>query len=65
MGLTYSVWAFSGLVTDGGPPQSPTLPKICHTYPTMMKLGTSIPYLKKSLMNHVTHPSSSADISNF
>ena len=23
------------------------LPKICHTYPTMMKLGTVIPYLKK------------------
>ena len=25
----------------------PPLPKICHTYPTMMKLGTVIPYLKK------------------
>ena len=23
------------------------LPKICHTYPTMMKLGTVIPYLRK------------------
>ena len=23
------------------------LPKICHRYPTMMKLGTVIPYLKK------------------
>ena len=23
------------------------LPKICHTYPTMMKLATVIPYLKK------------------
>ena len=23
------------------------LPKICHTYPAMMKLGTVIPYLKK------------------
>ena len=23
------------------------LPKICHAYPTMMKLGTVIPYLKK------------------
>ena len=22
----------------------PLLPKICHTYPTMMKLGTVIPY---------------------
>ena len=24
-----------------------TLPKTCHIYPTMMKLGTVIPYLKK------------------
>ena len=23
------------------------LPKICRTYPTMMKLGTVIPYLRK------------------
>ena len=23
------------------------LPKICHTYPTVMKRGTVIPYLKK------------------
>ena len=37
---------------DGGEGQkastpSPQLPKICHTYPTMMKLGTVRPYLKK------------------
>ena len=25
------------------------LPKICNAYPTMMKLGTVIPYLKKIL----------------
>ena len=43
----YSVWAFSGLVTDEGAPKEATLHKICHTYPTMMKLGTVIPYLKK------------------
>ena len=30
----------------GGGKKTP-LPKICHTYPTMMKLGTVIPYLKK------------------
>ena len=44
-----------------------TLPKICHTYPAMMKLGTVIPYLKKILkyINHVPHPLSSADISIF
>ena len=29
-----------------GAKRSP-LPKICHTYTTMMKLGTVIPYLKK------------------
>ena len=31
----------------GGGAKSSPLPKICHTYPTMMKLGTVIPYLKK------------------
>ena len=30
-----------------GGPKRPSLPKTCHTYPTMMKLGTVIPYLKK------------------
>ena len=32
--------------TRGRGSKSP-LPKICHTYPTMMKLGTVTPYLKK------------------
>ena len=43
------------------------LPKICHTYPTMIKLGTVIHYIKKfqTYMNHLTHPLSSADISIF
>ena len=27
------------------------LPKFCQTYPTMMKLGTVIPYLKKNQKN--------------
>ena len=27
--------------------KGPPLPKICHSYPTMMKLGAVIPYLKK------------------
>ena len=26
----------------------PPPPKICHTYPTMMKLGTVLPYFKKT-----------------
>ena len=48
-----------GLLTDGGD----SLPKICHTFPTMMKLGTAIPYLKEiQKIYHMTHPLSSADI---
>ena len=43
------------------------LSKICHTYPTIMKLLIVIPYLEKvkKYMNHVTHPLSSGDISIF
>ena len=50
----------------GGGQESP-LPKICHTYPVIIKLGTVIPYLTKiqKHMNHVTRPLSSADISIF
>ena len=56
---------FGGCSQMGG--QKGPLPKICHTYPTMMKLGTVIPYLKKiqKIMNHVTQLLSSADISFF
>ena len=43
----YSGWAFSGLLKDGRGQKAPPLPKICHTYPTVIKLGTVIPYLKK------------------
>ena len=31
----------------GGGAKRPPLPKICHTYPTMIKLGTVIAYLKE------------------
>ena len=31
----------------GGGAKRHPLPKICHTYPTMIKLGTVIPYLKE------------------
>ena len=43
------------------------LPKICHTYPTMMKLGTVIPYLKKiqKIYESRDTPVTSADISIF
>ena len=33
--------------THGWGDQEGPLSKICHTYPTMMKFGTVIPYLKK------------------
>ena len=35
------VCVWGGVVRKAPPP----LPKICHIYPTMMKLGTVIPYL--------------------
>ena len=39
--LTLFRMGFFGLLTDVGGP------KICHTYPSMMKLGTVIPYQSK------------------
>ena len=42
----------------GGCTKAP-LPKICHTYPTMMKLSTVIPFLKgiqKVYESRKTHP---------
>ena len=46
---------FLGCSRMGGGQKSP-LPKICPTYPTMVKLGTFLPYLKKiqKYKNHVT-----------
>ena len=43
------------------------LPKTCHTYPTMMKLGRVVPYLKRiqKTINYVRHILSFADISIF
>ena len=43
MGIFESAHEWRG----GGGAKSPPVPKICHTYPTMIKLGTVIPYLKK------------------
>ena len=37
---------FRGCSRMGGSKKTP-LPKICHTYPTMMKLGKVIPYSEK------------------
>ena len=36
-----------GAAEGGGGAQKDPLPKTCHTYRTMMKLDTAIPYLKK------------------
>ena len=34
-------------IAGGGQAKSPPVPKIFHTYPTMMKIDTVIPYQKK------------------
>ena len=41
-------WHFRGCspIGGGGAQKGPPLRKICRTYPTMMKLGAVIPYLK-------------------
>ena len=38
---------FFGAAHGWGKAKKAPLPKFCHTYPTMMKLGTVIPYPKK------------------
>ena len=38
----------SGVAQGWGWPKRSPLPKICHTYPVKMKLGTVIPELKKT-----------------
>ena len=51
----------------GGGGKKAHFPKSCHTYPTMMNLGTVTPYLKRTqkYINHVAHPLSSAGINIF
>ena len=56
------------LFGDGGTGQKGPLPIICHTYPTIMKLGTAIPYLKniqKLYESRDTFLIFAADISTF
>ena len=57
-------WATHGWGGEGDTKKPPSL-KICHTNPTMMKLGTVIPYLRRSkiYINHVTPTLNSANIS--
>ena len=45
--LTLFRMGFFGAAHGWGEAKKPPLLKICHTYPTMMKLGTVIPYTKK------------------
>ena len=53
-------WQKNLNLTEKGPP------KICHTYPTTMKLGIVIPYIRKiQKIHNVTQPLSSPDISIF
>ena len=47
MDQRYSGWAFLGLLTDGWGAKRFPLHKICHTYPSMIKLVPVIPYPKK------------------
>ena len=44
-----------GAAHGWGGPKRPPLPKICHRYPAMMKLGTVIPYLKKVQKIYKSH----------
>ena len=65
----FRMGAFGTAHRWGGIQKRSLHPKTCHTYPTMMKFNTVIPYLKKikkkKKMNYVTHPLTSADISIF
>ena len=53
---------FFGTAHGMGGAKMPLLPKIFHTYPKMMKLGTVMPYLKRipKYINHLAHPMTSA-----
>ena len=47
-----SSWGCSRMEGDR---KAPSLSKICHTYPTLMKFGTVIPYLKKIQKIHKSY----------
>ena len=47
-----------GAVHGGGGGKKASLPKICHTYATTMKLGTFIPYLKNTQEIYESHDTS-------
>ena len=45
----------AGLLTDGRGKKVSPIPKICHTYTAMMKLGTVIPYLRRIQKIYESH----------
>ena len=54
--LTLFRTSFFRLLTDGeGAKKTPHLPKICHTYPTMMKLGGNYTLPKEETKNYDPH----------
>ena len=65
--LTLCSMSLFGAAYRMGEGKKPLFPKICPTYPPMMKLGTIILHLKKIRIhiNDVAHSLSSADISIF
>ena len=56
-----------GVAHGWGAKKAPLHPNICHTYPTIMKLGTVIPYLRKiqKIYESREHLVSFANISTF
>ena len=46
---------FGGCLQMWGKQKGPPFPKICHTYPTMMKLSEFIPDLKKIKKIYESH----------
>ena len=53
--LTLFRMGFFGAAHGWGGTKRASLPKICHTYPTTIKLGTAIPYRKKIQKLYESH----------
>ena len=56
--LTLFRMGLCGAVHEGRGGKKASLPKICHTYATTMKLGTFIPYLKNTQEIYESHDTS-------
>ena len=56
---------YFGAAHGWGRAKRPLLVKICYTYPTLMKLGTVVTYLKKIKTKSRDTPFSCADINIF